>query len=138
MAACYGYTLRKEERICLRAEQERLFSDESRRVMIFPIRAIYLTKERGAGEASVKMMVSVPKRCFKRAVKRNRVKRQLREAYRHVKHCLTEVVERQEGVCLMVAFVWIDKKIYPSVEVNKRMEKLLCRLTELVSPCCVG
>ena len=42
--------------------------------------------EKFAQSASVELMVSVSKRFFKRAVKRNRVKRQIREAYRTQKH----------------------------------------------------
>ncbi len=126
-------TLTKEERICKRKEQEHLFSAEGRSVMVFPIRAVYLLKECEEGAPSVRMMVSVPKKCFKRAVKRNRVKRQLREAYRHLKHDILNLVA-QQGKTLLVAFVWTDKKLYPSTEVNKRLEKLLCRLSELVTP----
>ncbi len=127
-----NYTLPKEERIFLLREIERLFSRESSTVVAHPIRALYLMKERSADEPSVKMMVSVPKKCFKRAVKRNRVKRQLREAYRHLKHPLISAVDALGGKTLLIAFVWTDKKIYPSLEVDKKMEKLLCRLSESV------
>ncbi len=129
-----NYTLPKEERISLLREIGRLFSRESNSLMAYPIRAIYLMKERSAGEPSVKMMVSVPKKCFKRAVKRNRVKRQLREAYRHLKHPLTSAIDALGDKTLLISFVWIEKRIYPSAEVDKKMEKLLCRLSESVAP----
>lgn len=45
----------------------------------FPIRAHYLLRQ---DENGSRMMVSVPKRNFKRAVKRNLLKRRIREAFR--------------------------------------------------------
>ena len=41
----------------------------------------------GGAETS-RLMVSVPKRLYKRAVKRNLLKRRLREAWRHSRDCL--------------------------------------------------
>lgn len=52
-------------------------------------------------------MVSVPKRLFKRAVKRNLLKRRLRESYRLQKHLLT----CSEGTDLM--FVYNTKETLP-------------------------
>ena len=46
----------------------------------YPIKVYYL--ERTEGEEFSRMMVSVPKRNFKRAVKRNLLKRRIREAWR--------------------------------------------------------
>ncbi|MCD8282872.1 MAG: ribonuclease P protein component [Prevotella sp.] len=124
-----SFTLCKEERICKRTETERLFSGNSRRITVFPIRAVFTETEREIGAPWVKMMVSVPKKCFKRAVKRNRVKRQLREAYRHLKHYFS-ALKTESGTTLLVAFVWMDNKLYASEEVKQRMEKLICRICE--------
>ena len=52
----------------------------SKSFSIFPIRVVYMPVEQGEAPASI--LISVSKRRFKRAVKRNRVKRQIREAYR--------------------------------------------------------
>ena len=51
----------------------------------YPIKAYYLERETVSGQAAPdfsRMMVSVPKRNFKRAVKRNLLKRRIREAWR--------------------------------------------------------
>ena len=58
----------------------------SKSFSIFPIRVVYMPVEQG--EAPVSILISVSKRRFKRAVKRNRVKRQIREAYRKNKELL--------------------------------------------------
>ena len=99
-----------------------------------------MEKEREGACPPAQLLVSVPKRCFKRAVKRNRVKRQIREAYRHHKHILWEAVEtkgeipstndakRKTGVAL--AFIWLDDKLYDSAVVEQRVKALLERLAE--------
>ena len=58
----------------------------SKSFSIFPIRVVYMPVEQGEAPASI--LISVSKRRFKRAVKRNRVKRQIREAYR--KMCIRD------------------------------------------------
>ncbi len=48
----------------------------------YPIKAYYLDRETSDQVGFSRMMVSVPKRNFKRAVKRNLLKRRVREAWR--------------------------------------------------------
>ena len=48
----------------------------------YPIKAYYLDREAPDQVGFSRMMVSVPKRNFKRAVKRNLLKRRVREAWR--------------------------------------------------------
>lgn len=50
----------------------------------------------GGGESCNRVMVAVPKRLFKRAVKRNLLKRRLREAYRTQKQLLGTASRAQE------------------------------------------
>ena len=69
------------------------------------------------------LLLSVPKKRFKHAVDRNRVKRQLREAYRHHKHLL-------DGKHMAVAFVWLTDAHFPSSVVEQRVKSLLTRIAE--------
>ena len=65
------------------------------------------------------------------AVVRNRVKRQVREAYRCNKHSLAAAVAAMEGnKDLSLAFVWLDDNLHPSAEVEKRVQRLLQSLEE--------
>ena len=125
-------TLTKSERVCSRNTVEQLFGGgQSRAMSAFPIRMVYMMTDRQEGEPAAQMLVSVPKRCFKRAVKRNRVKRQVREAYRCNKHSLAAAVAAMEGnKDLSLAFVWLDDNLHPSAEVEKRVQRLLQRLEE--------
>ena len=127
MSASDALTLGKEERITSRKLTDMLFNGgQSRSMVAFPLRLVYMEKEREGACPPAQMLVSVPKRCFKRAVKRNRVKRQVREAYRHHKHLIwdTMAAERQ----LALAFIWLDDRLYESVVVEQRMVSLLERL----------
>ena len=74
-------TLRKSERLDRKKVIEKMFAGGSRSFSVFPLRVVYLPVEEL--EAPVSILVSVSKRRFKRAVKRNRVKRQIREALPH-------------------------------------------------------
>lgn len=115
-------TLGKEERISGLALTKRLFKGgESRSTAVFPLRAVYMRTARKAGEPPAKIMVSVPKRCLKRAVKRNRVKRQVREAYRAHKHLLPDTPDK----ALAIAFIWLDDKLHDSKDVAYRVRRLL-------------
>lgn len=125
-------TLGKEERLCGRNAVEELFGKTGSSSMVaFPLRVVYaLTEKTNAQEASVKMLVSVPKKHFKRAVKRNRVKRQVREAYRKNKHDLIEAVESCCGKSMSLAFIWLDDNLHSSKTVEKKVTRLLLRIKE--------
>ncbi len=80
----------------------------------------------------IQVLISVPKKHFKRAVKRNRVKRQLREAYRKNKSILYEAIAKRENFGLALALIWIDDKLYSSQEVEKSVLNLLRRISEKI------
>jgi len=130
----HPYALKKEERICSRRLIERLFgSEDSRATTAFPVRMVYLSCPReNTEEPQAKILVSVPKRQFKRAVKRNRVKRQLREAYRKNKHLLLDSMMEEPEKTVAIAFVWIDNNLRTTMEVERCVVKLLTRLRERV------
>jgi ribonuclease P protein component len=117
-------TLSKKERIVSNLLIETLFGQgNSESLAAYPIRVIYTQIEQQQDCAPVQILISVPKKRFKHAVDRNRVKRQVREAYRHHKQLLYNKVE--EGKQLLVAFVWLSDKHMPSSEVEKKIKMLL-------------
>ncbi len=123
------HTLCKQERLCGQRLTEQLFDrKESRSVALFPVRAVWREIERREGEPPVRLLVSVSKRHFKRAVKRNRVKRQLREAYRLNKQVLTSVVEQRPERALAVGVVWLADALFPTAVVEAKMVGLLNRI----------
>ena len=129
MAESESLTFSKRERIVSRKLIERLFSQgSSHSTSAYPLRIVYMETERE--EVPVQMMVSVSKRHFKRAVKRNRVKRQVREAYRHHKQLLIERVPEDKS--LAVAFIWLSDELFDSRQVERSVRRLLEKVAERV------
>ena len=126
-----AHTLRKRERLCSMKLTDRLFNGAgSHSMAAFPIRVVWMEKERDGQEAPVQILVSVSKRHFKRAVKRNRVKRQLREAYRFSKQPLYDKLEQTPQRAVVMAFIWLSDELYSSTAVANCMKTLIQRLTE--------
>ena len=80
----------------------------------------------GSGECS-RIMVSVPKRSFKRAVKRNLLKRRLRESYRTQK----DLLGTPGPVDLM--FFYNSREVLDSAVIRSEVEEVLRTLTEKLS-----
>lgn len=122
----------KQERICSKKIIDKLFNGrESHAMSAYPIRVVYRfeTKEdEDEGLPKAQVLMSVPKRCFKRAVKRNRVKRQMREAYRCNRHLLTAQIPDNKSV--FMAFIWLDNALHPTKEVEDKVINLLQRISE--------
>jgi ribonuclease P protein component len=128
MPAFERNTFKKSERLCSRILMERLFQGENRSVSAYPIRAIFLPVESSVQEG-VSVLVSVPKKRFHDAVDRNRVKRQIREAYRKHKHALVAQM-RESDRGLLMAFVYVSDKKESTDYIEKRMMRLLEKASE--------
>ena len=125
------YTLSKSERLNSKKLIERLFAGGNKSFPAFPLRVVYmpLTPEENPADASI--LISVPKKRFKHAVKRNHVKRQVREAYRHNKYILLNALKAKESPTKMVlAFIWLDNKLYSTEQVEYKVKKLLTHIAE--------
>lgn len=125
------YTLGKEERLNSKTVIERLFSGGSKSFPAFPLRVVYMQVDSAEEEdaAAASILISVPKKRFKRAVKRNLVKRQVREAYRKNKHLLLDALASRNKR-LVIAFIWLDNSIHSSAEVEEKVKKLLFHIAE--------
>lgn len=118
----------KKEHIVSTKLIETLFSSGSTSMAAYPLRAVFRQVPRTQTDVPVQVLVSVSKRHFKHAVDRNRIKRQIREAYRHQKQVLCDAVP--SGQCLLLAFVWTSDSFAPSSVVNERVATILSRVTE--------
>ncbi|UKI46114.1 MAG: ribonuclease P protein component [Phocaeicola vulgatus] len=122
------YTFSKEERLSRKRDIDTLFAD-GKSFIAYPLRVIFLLAEQSEGSVPVSILTSVSKKRFKRAVKRNLIKRQVREAYRIQKQDLCNCVQ-EKGKSLKVAFIYIDKEIYLQKDIEKAMAKALRVLKE--------
>ena len=129
MSAAERFTLSKEERICSKKLINELFTGNGRSMTAFPLRVVFMKRTIVDDHPRAAMLVSVPKRYFKHAVDRNRVKRQVREAFRRNKSIITQnLADDHEAVAM--AFVWLTNEKFPSSEVENRMVRLLTRISE--------
>lgn len=129
MSAAERFTLSKEERICSKKLINELFTGNGRSMTAFPLRVVFMRRTIVDDQPRAAMLVSVPKRYFKHAVDRNRVKRQVREAFRRNKSIITQnITDDHEAVAM--AFVWLTDEKFPSSEVENRMVRLLTRISE--------
>jgi len=124
------YTLSKKERLNSKTLIDRLFAGGSKSFPAFPLRAVYMPIEPTEEDApAASILISAPKKHFKRAVKRNLVKRQVREAYRKNKHLLLDALA-SKNKRLVLAFIWLDNNIHSSAEVEEKVKKLLFHIVE--------
>ena len=121
------FTFKKAERISYQKEIERLFK-EGNSFISYPLRVIYLEQKPFSG-ATVSVLISVPKKKFKRAVKRNRMKRLIREAYRLNKIALIQHLQEKESG-LLIALLFIGNELCPLKEIETAMQKALNTLKE--------
>jgi ribonuclease P protein component len=113
------YTFRKNERLKSEKQIEALFL-KGQRATAFPLRMVYM---KNPGGQTTQIAISVPKKNFKKAVDRNRIKRKTREAYRLEKPLLAN---NSEGFALL--FLYISKQEEDYAKIRQAMGELLKKL----------
>lgn len=116
----------KQERLRGRKTIGVLFSRGNSFVQ-FPFRVTWILSD-APQEKAAQTGVVVPKRNFKRAVKRNLLKRRIREAYRKNKHPFYEALgKRNIRVKLMIVYTAREALEYKEIEqkINVTLQKLI-------------
>lgn len=124
-------SLHKSERLDKKKLIEKLFGGGARSFSVFPLRVVYLALDNVQDEHAA-ILVSVSKRRFKRAVKRNRVKRQIREAYRLNKQTLLQTL-KEHNLHIAIAFIYLSDELTDSSLITERMKTALSRISEQLS-----
>ena len=112
------YTFKKEERLCSKILIKKLF-DQGAVLSISPFRTLYMETTFEA-PVPLQIVISVPKRRFKKAVDRNRIKRHIREAYRLNKAALWESLILHKKQCVIL-FIYTQNNRYLFKELESKI-----------------
>ena len=120
-------TLGKQERLKSKILLGKLYKEGSS-VKSFPLRMVYIQADHSSNYPA-QVGVSVPKRNFKKAVSRNRIKRLLRESYRKQKQLVYNSIDKP--YVFMISYIGKEEFSYAEIEV--KMEKLLKTFVEKIN-----
>lgn len=115
-------TFSKDERLCSKPLIDKLVQ-KGNSLNGFPFKISWMEIQEST--APVKILISVPKRKFKKAVDRNKIKRLIREGYRKNKHLL---IDRLDGKKIIVLMVYVSKTIIDYSETEEKINEVLIRL----------
>ncbi|MBF0577247.1 ribonuclease P protein component [Dysgonomonas sp. GY617] len=128
------FTFSKDERLYAEKRIEALFASGAS-FIAYPLRVVYITREIESESElpTVSILTSVSKKRFKRAVKRNRVKRLIREAYRLNKKELIDFAT-QSGKSYDIAFLYLKSELPTYAEIEKAILKTINTLNGKYQP----
>ena len=122
------YKFPKAERLHSKSKIEQLFS-KGQHFTIFPLKVVYLRQDlKEAGNVN-QVLITVPKKNFKRAVDRNLLKRRIREAYRLNKHLITL---SGTDFYLLIGYIYVGREVQKYQEIEKKLKLSLLRLNKIV------
>ncbi len=132
--SAHPYRFPKYERIKLKRQIQRVFK-EGRMLKANMVEAKFYIEpydsEQFPREYYIKVGFSVPKRFFKQAVKRNKIRRWLREAYRLHRLPLLEALKKHQK-SLKVFFLYRNKAFPSYTIIAEDVKNLLAQLLEAV------
>ena len=108
-------SFKKQERLCSRKIIKELF-EKGHTISSYPLKMIWMEIEHSS-KFPVQIVISVPKRNIKKAVTRNKIKRQIREAYRKNKINWYKYLENKNKQCAGM-FIYTAKNavLYKEIE----------------------
>lgn len=123
--------LTKGERLTGKDKIENLYR-KGRHITEFPIKVIWLDKELEPGEPPARIVFSVPKRKFKRAIKRNKIRRLCKEAFRQNKQeFYSQLQHNNKQVWLFM--IYLSDEIPTHKNISQKIIVLLNRLIQEIT-----
>jgi ribonuclease P protein component len=113
-----SFTFPKREKLCRQKSMDALLARGSV-LFAHPLRVLWMWGP--PSDVPAQMMLSVPKRLFRRAVVRNRLKRRIREAYRLNRSLLRD----EPGGTLWLLWVYVGKEEAGYADVERAVQKIL-------------
>lgn len=122
------HTLPKSEKLCSTIATGKLFT-KGNAFIKFPIRIVYSTPTPADSDVHCRILTSVPKKRFKHAVDRNRIKRLMREAYRLNKQTLVDALGDRY---IDLAFICVDNNLPTFQQMNKAVNAALGKIANAI------
>ena len=120
-------TFRKNERLCSRKIIQDL-ALKGKNIHINPIRLLWIPSILNVS-IPAQAAFTVPKRNFKDAVDRNRIKRRMREAYRKNKSSLYSLISNNKNQYALL-FIFTGKESITYFETEEKIKLILHRFAE--------
>lgn len=121
----HPFSFPKSEHLCGEIRVGKLFANGTA-FITYPFRVVYAFVP-SENEATVSVLITVPKKRFKRAVKRNKLKRQTREAYRRQKAALIQALT-QRNLCMHLAFGFVSNDMPEFEYIERKMQQALLNI----------
>lgn len=128
ITANHSFRFTKAERLCSKKTIDKLFTDGDS-FIAYPLKVVYMQTEINTNYP-VQAAFTVSKKIFKSAVKRNRIKRLMRESYRLNKHELYKFLNEQQ---LALFFIYIGKEMPEYKVVESATKKAIRTIQEHLS-----
>ena len=116
------FSFSKGEKISKKKIIDSLFSS-GKKFGVYPFDVRFLNQDENS-DAISKVLITVSSSKVKSAVKRNLLKRRIKESYRINKNIIS-------NKSLMIAFIYISEEIFKFLVINKAIKKILKKLSKL-------
>lgn len=120
---------KKEERLNEKKLVQQVFK-EGKSFFKYPFKVFYLEYDKPTSYPA-KVMITVAKRNFKKAVTRNKIKRLIREAYRKNKYLLCDTNTNENIKCFKtytIVLIYVGKEVVKYQEIEKKINLILQEL----------
>jgi ribonuclease P protein component len=115
----FNFKLCKEEIVRGKTSVQRLFASKTN-FFHFPFKVLYLYPSQNNFN---QILVSVPKKNFKKSTDRNYIRRLIKESYR-----LNKNIIPIESTTFNIAFVYVHNEILSFEDINKKMQSILKKI----------
>ena len=127
----HTFSYGKSAKLKSRKKIETIFS-QGKSVNQYPVKVFYSCENNHKNELEIRTGVGVSKRYFKNAVKRNRVKRLLREAFRLNQHILRQS-DLATDKSIYLFFLYTSPEMLSFAEIEKNVIELLQILSKKIN-----